>query len=48
MPVERASLADLEAAADGWWWEAAIGGTLWIKDGCGSIATARSRMIPAA
>ncbi len=29
--AERASLAELEAAADGWWWEAATGGTLWIK-----------------
>ena len=29
--AERASLAELDAAADGWCWESATGGTLWIK-----------------
>jgi alpha-D-xyloside xylohydrolase len=27
----RASKSELDAAADGWFWEAATGGTLWIK-----------------
>jgi hypothetical protein len=29
--TERASLLLLEGASDGWFWEAATGGTLWIK-----------------
>lgn len=29
--AQRASLAALEAASDGWFWEPATGGTLWIK-----------------
>lgn len=29
--TKRASLAALEAAPDGWFWEPATGGTLWIK-----------------
>jgi alpha-D-xyloside xylohydrolase len=35
----RASRAALEAAADGWFWEPATGGTLWIKvNGAATIA----------
>jgi len=29
--IQRASLAALETAPDGWFWEPATGGTLWIK-----------------
>jgi alpha-D-xyloside xylohydrolase len=36
--TQRASLAALEAAPDGWFWEPATGGTLWIKTGAGSVS----------
>jgi len=32
---EKADLAALEAAVDGWWWEAGRGGILWVKVGPG-------------
>lgn len=34
---ERASLAELEASPDGWFWEPATAGTLWIKTGAGTV-----------
>ena len=36
--MQRASLAALEAAPDGWFWEPATGGTLWIKTGAGTVS----------
>ncbi|MEO8844016.1 MAG: TIM-barrel domain-containing protein [Kofleriaceae bacterium] len=36
---EAASLAALESAATGWFWEPATGGTLWIKVGSDQLAT---------
>lgn len=38
--TERASLAQLEAATDGWFHESATGGTLWIKVAQGATITA--------
>jgi alpha-D-xyloside xylohydrolase len=35
--TQRSSLAALEAAPDGWYWEAATGGTLWIKTAAGTV-----------
>jgi alpha-D-xyloside xylohydrolase len=41
--TERASLVLLEGASDGWFWEPATGGTLWIKvPGTASIAVTPS------
>ena len=34
--AELASLADLEAAASGWFWEDAVGGRLWVKLAAGA------------
>jgi alpha-D-xyloside xylohydrolase len=34
---QRASLAALEAAPDGWFWEPATGGTLWIKTAAATV-----------
>ena len=36
--THRTSLAALEAAPDGWFWESATGGTLWIKTAAGTVA----------
>jgi len=36
--MQRASLAALESAPDGWFWENATGGTLWIKTTTGSVS----------
>jgi alpha-D-xyloside xylohydrolase len=35
--THRTSLAALEAAPDGWFWESATGGTLWIKTAAGTV-----------
>ena len=35
--TQQTSLAALEAAADGWFWEPATGGTLWIKTTTGTV-----------
>jgi hypothetical protein len=37
----RASLAELEASAEGWAWEPALRGTLWIK-----VRGGASRVVP--
>ncbi|HEX7701805.1 MAG TPA: hypothetical protein VF403_13800, partial [Kofleriaceae bacterium] len=37
--VEAASFAALGAATNGWFWESATGGTLWIKVGSDQLAT---------
>jgi hypothetical protein len=34
---QRSSLAELEASPDGWFWEPATGGTLWIKVTAGTV-----------
>ncbi len=39
--TQRASLAALRLAADGWFWEAATGGTLWIKVAAAATVTAQ-------
>jgi alpha-D-xyloside xylohydrolase len=36
--TQQASLAALEAAPDGWFWEPATGGTLWIKTAAGTVS----------
>ena len=36
--TQRASLAALEAAPDGWFWEPATGGTLWIEIAAGTVS----------
>ena len=35
--THRTSHAALEAAPDGWFWESATGGTLWIKTAAGTV-----------
>jgi alpha-D-xyloside xylohydrolase len=35
--TQQASLAALEAATDGWFWEPGTGGTLWIKIAAGTV-----------
>jgi alpha-D-xyloside xylohydrolase len=36
--TQQSSLAALQAAPDGWFWEPATGGTLWIKTGGGTVS----------